>query len=186
MNTGRVLQIHHLPGRYFGEGLTIWGDKLIQLTWKSRLGFIYNLKTLRLIGQFSYSTEGWGLTHDRERLIMSDGSATLHFLHPETFAPIGQLSVSDQTHPVDNLNELEYVNGEIYANVWQTERIAKISAKTGQVLGWIDVHGLLQKQNFPDPVDFPNGIAYDFIGDHLFLTGKYWPTVFEVSLLPNE
>ena len=183
IDTGHVLQCFRLPARYFGEGLTIWQDRLIQLTWTSRTGFVYDLNSFQLIKQFSYPTEGWGLTCNGSSLILSDGTSRLHFLDPESYAPKGQLNVVDRGRPVELLNELEYINGEIYANVWQTNRIARISAKSGQVVGWINLEGLPFEGTEVHPADVPNGIAYDRSNDRLFLTGKFWPKLFEVKLL---
>ena len=160
--TGQVLQIRLLDDRYFGEALTFWQDKLIQLTWKEQIGFVYNVKSFQPIGSFSYSTEGWGLTQDGQRLIMSDGTSTLHFLDPLTFQPIGQLQVTNGSNPVVYLNELEYVKGEIYANVWQSNRIARVSPQTGQVTSSIDLTALVNTMG-RSTIDVPNGIAYDEI-----------------------
>jgi glutaminyl-peptide cyclotransferase len=136
--------------------------------------------------EFTYPTEGWGITHDGSHLIMSDGTATLYFRHPETFAEVGRIVVRDDAGPVTRLNELEYIQGEIYANVWQTERIAKIDPQTGRVTGWIDLRGLLQPGDMLQPVDVLNGIAYDAEQDRLFVTGKLWPKLFEIRLIPSE
>ncbi len=182
--TGRVLQIHHLADQYFGEGITLWKDKLIQLTWQEHKGFVYDKESFQLVREFAYPTEGWGITHDGKRLIMSDGTATLHFLDPDTFQEIGQIEVKDQGTPVPRLNELEYIQGEIYANVWLTDRIAVISPETGQVLRWIDLTGLLSAEDRSQPVDVLNGIAYDAWGNRLFVTGKLWPKLFEVRPVP--
>lgn len=180
--TGQVLQIHRLPHEIFGEGITIWGDKIIQLTWQHRKGFVYDRETFTLLGEFSYPTEGWGITHDGRRLIMSDGSATLFFWDPETFQEIGRIEVYDDKGPVVRLNELEYIHGLIYANVWQTDRIAIIQPETGRVVGWLDLTGLLKPEDRHARVDVLNGIAYDAQGDRLFVTGKYWPKLFQIQL----
>jgi glutamine cyclotransferase len=181
LTTGKVLQRVDLPGAYFGEGLALWKDKLIQLTWKSKIGFVYDRATFRQIGSFNYSREGWGITQDGKRLIMSDGTSTLYFWDPETFKEIGHLDVTDNGKPVKNLNELEYVRGEIYANVWMTERIARISPATGRVLGWIDLPGLLTPAE-RSQTDVMNGIAYDAKQNRLFVTGKNWPKLFEIAM----
>lgn len=181
--TGDILQIHRLPSHFFGEGITIYKDKIIQLTWRSNIGFVYNKKSFELLQRFCYSTEGWGITHDKRHLIMSDGSSTLHFLDPGTFKEISQIEVFDKDGPVTRLNELEYVKGEIYANVWQTNRIARISPKSGKVIGWIDINGILSTEDFIHQVDVPNGIAYDSENDRLFITGKLWPKIFEIELI---
>jgi glutamine cyclotransferase len=183
LETGDVLQILELSDEFFGEGITVYGDKIIQLTWQSNVGFVYDKNSFDLLQQFNYSTEGWGITHDGERLIMSDGTSKLHFLDPQTFEEIGQLAVFDDNGPVTRLNELEYVQGEIYANVWQTDRIARISPATGRVVGWIDLEGILTAEDRSEPVDVLNGVAYDADTDRLFVTGKLWPKLFEIDLI---
>jgi len=182
--TGKVLQIHRLADRYFGEGIVIWQDKIIQLTWTSQVGFVYDLETFEQFGEFNYPTEGWGITHDGEKLIMSDGTDTLYFLNPETFEEIGQVKVKYGNQPVNRLNELEYINGEVFANVWMTDWIVRIDPKTGQIVGIIDLSGLHhasgQKMQGNDVL---NGIAYDPEGDRLFVTGKLWPNLYEIELV---
>ena len=186
LESGEVLQLRELPEQFFGEGLTLMGDRLIQLTWQSRVGFVYDRESFELMRQFNYPTEGWGLTHDGRQLIMSDGSATLFFLDPETFAEIGRVEVRDHRGPVKRLNELEYVGGEIYANIWTTDYIARIAPQTGRVVGWIDLHGLLSPPERGTRVDVLNGIAYDEKNDRLFVTGKWWPSLFEIKLIPLD
>jgi glutamine cyclotransferase len=186
LETGDILQIRELPAQFFGEGITIYGDNIIQLTWKSHIGFVYNKNSFELLQEFNYSTEGWGITHNGTCLIMSDGTSTLHFLDPQTFEEIGQLEVFDDDGPVTKLNELEYVQGEIYANVWQTDRIAIIAPETGRVIGWVDLRGLLTAEDRSEPVDVLNGIAYDAATDRLFVTGKLWPKLFEIQLISPE
>jgi glutamine cyclotransferase len=181
IETGEVLQERAVPTQYFAEGLTDWGEQLIQLSWKTNIGFVYDTATLALRRTFPYTGEGWGLTHDRSRLIMSDGSATLRFLDPTSFRETGRLLVRDGTRPVTELNELELVRDEIYANVWQTDRICRIDPRTGRVVGWIDLAGLLPPADRA-AADVLNGIAYDRVGDRLFVTGKLWPRVFEIRL----
>lgn len=185
LETGTILQIYELPPQFFGEGITIFQDKIIQLTWQSNVGFVYHKDTFELLHQFTYPTEGWGITHDGTQLIMSDGTSTLYFLDPETFERIYQITVHDNGDPVTMLNELEYIQGEIYANVWLTDRIARISPQTGQVLGWIDLEGLLSLKS-GEHVDVLNGIAYDAEHDRLFVTGKLWPHLFEIELVCQE
>lgn len=182
--TGRVLQSVKVPDKYFGEGLTDWGGNLIELTWMAHRGFVYDRFSMRLLKTFEYKGEGWGLTHDRQNLIMSDGSPMLRFLDPATFKVVRTLAVSDGDRPVKELNELEYIHGEIYANVWQTNRIARISPVTGEVLGWIDLSGLLVDEP-RDGNAVLNGIAYDQKNDRLFVTGKLWPKLFEIKLVPD-
>jgi glutaminyl-peptide cyclotransferase len=183
LETGEVVQTRAISDTYFGEGITIFGDRIIQLTWQSQVGFVYDKTSFAQIGEFSYPTEGWGLTHDGARLIMSDGTATLHFLDPQTFQELNTIEVYDTNGPVVQLNELEYVNGEVYANIWKTDRIARISPETGQVLGWIDLSGLLGPEDRQQHVDVLNGIAYDVAGDRLFVTGKLWPKLFEIKVI---
>jgi len=182
--SGKVLQEYRLPSQYFGEGLTHWKSSLLQLTWKHNAGFVYDLTTFKLTGSFSYAGEGWGLAHDGVRLIMSDGSSALRFLDPDSRKETGRMTVRDRGRPVDNLNELEYVRGEIYANVWQTDRIARISPKTGEVTGWVDLSRLLSASEAAS-ADVLNGIAYDSSGDRLFVTGKLWPKLFEIRIVPR-
>jgi len=183
LETGQVLQIHLLPSDIFGEGIVLWQDKIIQLTWQHRQGFVYDRETFTLLKEFSYPTEGWGITHDGTRLIMSDGSATLFVWDPETLQEIGRIEVRDDKGPVVRLNELEYIRGLIYANVWQTDRIAIIRPDDGRVVGWIDLSGLLAPEDRHARVDVLNGIAYDAEGDRLFVTGKYWPKLFQIRVI---
>ena len=152
LSSGRVLQEYDLPAEYFGEGLTEWGGNLVQLTWMAHKGFVYERFSFSLLRTFSYEGEGWGLTHDDKQLIMSDGTSDLRFLDPRSFRETRRIHVTDEDgHPVKSLNELEYVRGEIYANVWMTDRIARISPRTGKVLGWIDLSGLIDKREVTDP-----------------------------------
>lgn len=181
--TGEVLQIHELADTFFGEGITIYGDTIIQLTWRANTGFVYDKATLEVLRQFLYPAEGWGLTTDGQHLIISDGTATLRFLDPETFQETDRLQVRDRGRPVTRLNELEYVQGEVYANVWKTDRIARIDPTTGRVTGWVDLDGLLDGSAKPDVL---NGIAYDAANDRLFVTGKLWPKLFEIELVEAE
>jgi glutamine cyclotransferase len=181
LETGQVLQQRRLDSRYFGEGIVVWKKSLIQLTYTTEIGFVYDLATFDRLKAFNYTGEGWGLTQDGKRLIMSDGSSSLRFLDPETLKETGRLQVKDGARPVSNLNELEFVKGEILANVWQTNRIARISPQTGRVTGWIDLSGLLDPHDAAG-VDVLNGIAYDAAGDRLFVTGKLWPKLFEIRI----
>jgi glutamine cyclotransferase len=180
LETGDVLQLHRLPKQFFGEGITIYRNSIIQLTWRSQIGFVYNKKSFSIIREFRYPTEGWGITHDGKHLIMSDGTATLYFLNPEAFEKIGALQVRDAQGPVSRLNELEYIRGEIYANVWKKNQIARISPKNGTVVGWIDLGGLCKWNGVL------NGIAYDSEHGQLFVTGKLWPYIYEIKLIPQE
>ena len=183
LETGEILQICELPPQFFGEGVTVYGNKIIQLTWQSHIGFIYDKYSFKLLQEFNYPDEGWGIAHDGKHLIMSDGTATLHFLDPETFEEISQIEVSANNTPVTRINELEYIQGEIYANIWQTERIARIDPLTGQVIGWIDLKGILSPEDDSETVDVLNGIAYDIKNSRLFVTGKFWPKLFEIELI---
>ncbi len=186
LETGEILQMHQLPNKFFGEGITVIGDKIFQLTWQSKTGFVYNRETFQQLGEFTYPTEGWGLTHDGNHLIMSDGSSTIHFIDPVSFEEIASIQVFDDNGPVNRLNELEYIKGKIYANVWQTDRIVIINPQTGKVTGWIDLKGLLNPDELIQPVDVLNGIAYDATTDQLFVTGKLWPKLFEIDLIPLD
>ena len=181
LETGEVLQQTRVDSRYFAEGLTDWNGRLVQLTWQSNLAFVYNAANFRLETTFSYAGEGWGLTRDATRFIMSDGSDTLRFLDA-SFRQRRRVSVRDGSVAVRNLNELEYVRGEVYANVWHTDRIARIAPDSGRVVGWIDLTGLLPKVYQLEPEAVLNGIAYDAAGDRLFVTGKLWPKLFEIRL----
>jgi glutamine cyclotransferase len=186
MKTGKVLKLLSLPAAYFGEGLTSWKGVLIQLTWREKKGFVYEKESFRLLREFSYANEGWGITHDGTHLIMSDGSASLHFLDPGTFTQVRKMEVRDRGTPVSGLNELEYVKGKLYANIWSTERIAIISPVTGRVEGWIDLTGLSASMGHFPKIDVLNGIAYDQDTDRLFITGKLWPKLFEIKLVPAK
>jgi glutaminyl-peptide cyclotransferase len=181
LETGEVLRRRPLSPAFFGEGITIWGDELIQLTWRSQLAFTYDRETFAPRRTFTYVGEGWGLTHDETSLIMSDGTADLRFLDPATFKERRRVTVTDGGTRVASLNEIEYVKGEVYANIWQTDLVARIAPDTGRVLGWIDFTGLLGDARV-SPDALLNGIAYDAAGKRLFVTGKLWPTVFEVKL----
>lgn len=186
LETGVPEQERLIDSRHFGEGVVDWKDRLITLTWQDQMGFIFDLATFERIGEFSYPGEGWGLTRDETRIIMSDGASALRFLDPETLKETGRIQVTDDGKPVDNLNELEWVKGEVLANIWQTDRIARIDPKTGHVTGWIDLSGLLGPDDRAGrQVDVLNGIAYDAASDRLFVTGKLWPKLFEIRLTPK-
>jgi glutamine cyclotransferase len=182
LETGRVLQRRDLASAHFGEGITIWRSRLIELTWQSQVAFVYDSATFEPRGSFTYMGEGWGLTHDGTSLIMSDGTADLRFLDPTTFKERRRVSVTDAGSPVTRLNELEYVNGQVFANVWTTDRVARIDPQTGRVLGWIDLSGLLTSTDRVTGDAVLNGIAYDAKGARLFVTGKLWPTLFEITI----
>jgi glutamine cyclotransferase len=185
IETGDVLQIHELPSEFFGEGITVFGDKIIQLTWQSEIGFVYDKNSFELLQNFSYPTEGWGITTDGTQLIMSDGTANLYFLDPKTFQTIGQVEVRNGTVPVNRLNELEYINGEVYANVWMTNKIAIINPHTGQVTGWIDLTGIYTPET-SNSNNVLNGIAYDAENSRLYVTGKRWSQLFQINLIETE
>lgn len=182
LETGEVVQRESVASEYFAEGLTDWKDRLIQITWQSQIGFSYDLKTFESKGQFNYSGEGWGITHDDKRLIMSDGTSTLRFLDPQSFKQTGALEVTYQGRPLANLNELEFVRGRIFANVWQSNSIVVIDPGSGRVTAQIDLPGLLNAEDRAVGVDVLNGIAYDARHDRLFVTGKLWPKIFELKL----
>lgn len=184
LESGRILQIRSLPANYFGEGIAIVGDKIFQLTWREHKVFVYDKQTFELLGEFSYSTEGWGLTFDGKRLIMSDGSAKLYFLDPETFEVLFAVEVRDGEKAIANLNELEFVEGFIYANVWMEDRIAIIDPENGRVVGWIELSGIYTERK--DPEDVLNGIAYDSEKKRLFVTGKRWSKLFEIEIIPKQ
>jgi glutaminyl-peptide cyclotransferase len=186
LESGSILEEIKLDAQYFGEGITITDDQIIQLTWKSNIGFVYDLQTFDFLSDFSYSSEGWGLTFDGAALIMSDGTSVLHFLEPGQFNEIGQIQVHDGETPITQINELEFVDGKIYANIWQTDWIAIIDPQDGLVTGWIDLTGILNRAEYNQPVDVLNGIAYDANEKRLFVTGKYWPKLFEIHLVPRE
>lgn len=181
LESGRVLQEYRLPAKYFGEGITIYKDTLVQLTWKSNTGFVYDKNSFNLLRTFSYPTEGWGITYDGKRLIMSDGTSKLYFLDPGTFNTTGYVEAHDGSGPVGMLNELEYIKGRVYANVWRTDSIAIIDPADGGVTGWLDLTGLLDPGYYNSSTDILNGITYDAEKDRLFVTGKLWPLLFEVA-----
>lgn len=182
LKTGRVLQSHRLNAAYFGEGITLFQNRLYQLTWRNQVGFIYDL-SLRPIGRFSYETEGWGLTHDGRSLILSDGSARLYFLNPRTLRPERTLTVRADGAPVERLNELEYIQGRIWANIWMTTRIAIIHPQSGAVEAWLELGplALLAQARNPNPDAVLNGIAYDDQNCRIYVTGKLWPYLFEIE-----
>ncbi|MFC2056923.1 glutaminyl-peptide cyclotransferase [Chloroflexota bacterium] len=186
LKTGNVLQVYTLPYEYFGEGITIFRDTVIQLTQRSKKGFVYDKNSFDVLREFTYETEGWGITHDGKRLIMSDGTSTLYFLDADTFEIIDHIQVHGNNKPINNLNELEFIDGQIYANIWLTENIAIIDPQDGRVTGWIDLSGILPPQSDGKPVDVLNGIAYDAANGRLFVTGKLWPQLFEIELMTKQ
>ena len=183
LGTGAVLKQMPLSTVYFGEGITFFGRRLFQLTYQSGIGFIYDSKTWSTLGNFHYPGEGWALTHDDKRLIMSDGSSALRFLDAATLRELSRVVVRDGTRPIANVNELEYIEGEIWANVWQTERIVRIDPHTGQVNSWVDLTGLLKPADRTPDIDVLNGIAYDAAKKRIFVTGKRWPKLYEIRVV---
>jgi glutaminyl-peptide cyclotransferase len=184
--TGQVLQSVSIGPQYFGEGIATAGnDRLYELTWTSHVGFVYDLATFKPLSNFTYPTEGWGLTYDGRSLIMSDGSNVLHIMDPVSFTETSRIEVTDGGQPVTQLNELEYIRGQIFANVWQTDRIAVISPQTGNVQAWIDCTGLRPPATMGNPDAVLNGIAYDSANDRLFVTGKVWASLYEIRLVPR-
>lgn len=184
LRTGKVLQQRTTPDSLFGEGIVAWKKHLIELTWQSHRGFVYDLSSFRLLKQFTYPGEGWGLTQDGTHLLMSDGTPTIRRLDPDTLRQVGKIDVTADGKPLPYINELEWVHGEIYANVWLTRRIARIDPASGKVVGWIDLSGLEPRpEDTPDPSnDVLNGIAWDAVHDRLFVTGKRWPHIYEIRL----
>ena len=181
--TGSILKKVDVPSPYFGEGITLLNGKVYQLTWQNQVGFVYDASTFSKLGDFSFTGEGWGLANDGQLLILSDGTNRIRFINPDNFQVRKTIAVSDGSRPISQLNELEYVRGEIYANIWHAERIARIDPQTGHVLGWIDLTGLLLPTEVHDEEAVLNGIAYDETKDRLFVTGKLWPKLFEIKLI---
>jgi len=185
LEDGKVLRSVSLPPQYFGEGLVDWRDELLSLTWQDGVGFRWNRADFRQKGQFRYPGEGWGLTQDGENVIMSDGTSELRFLDPATMRERRRLVVTHRGQPVERLNELEWVKGEIFANIWMGRRIARIDPKSGKVKGWIDLSELAVENANGDPDSVLNGIAYDAKADRLFVTGKNWAKLFEIDIVPK-
>jgi glutaminyl-peptide cyclotransferase len=186
LETGEVLQRIDLPYEYFGEGIAIVRDQILELTWKSQVGFVYDLRTFRQLRQFSYPGEGWGLTSNGADVYMSDGTADIRILDAATLREKRRIHVHDGPKPINQLNELEFVEGQIFANIWQTNRIARISPQTGEVVGWIDLSGLLSPMYQLQPGAVLNGIAYDSARKRLFVTGKLWPRLFQIRLIAKQ
>lgn len=186
LKTGKVIKSRNMQDKFFGEGLTIVNDKIIQITWRSKTGFVYNKESLEILRTFSYKTQGWGITYDGKYLILSDGSDILYFMDPKSFVIVGKLEVYDKKGKVSNLNELEYINGEIYANIWGKDLIARINPKTGNVKSWIDLSGLLSETDKIGKEDVLNGIAYNPENNTLLVTGKFWPKIFEIEIIEKN
>lgn len=186
LETGEVLQIRKLSDQYFGEGIAVLDSEIVQLTWQLHVGFVCDKATFDVLREFHYPTEGWGMTYDGKRIIMSDGTPVLYFLDPATLERIGRVRVTDEGKPVTRLNELEWVKGEIYANIWLTNRIVRIDPATGNVLGWIDLTGITKDAPpVQDEYALPNGVAYDSLTNRLFVTGKLWPRLYQIELVPE-
>jgi glutamine cyclotransferase len=183
LTSGTVLDSSALKSQYFAEGLTIFQDKIYQLTWQSNIGFIYRLEDFAVLDSFTYSTEGWGLTHDAMYLIMSDGTDSIRYMEPSNFQEIRKIAVTWQGNPVNRINELEYIDNKIYANIWYTDLIAIISPETGNVISWINLANLLEPTECPQPISVLNGIAYDSASGRLLITGKLWCKLFHIELV---
>ena len=185
LETGRVMKRVNVPSVHFAEGLTLFNNRLYQLTWQTQTTFVYDLDSFAQLRTFSYSGEGWGLAHNGQSLIMSNGSNQIRFLDPETFQVQRTISVTENDRAVSMLNELEFIKGEIFANIWLTDRIARIDPASGKITGWINLAGLLPPQE-RGGADVLNGIAYDETGDRLFVTGKLWPKLFQIKLISRR
>jgi glutamine cyclotransferase len=181
--SGRVVRQVEIGDEHFGEGIAIVGDRLFQLTWRSHKGFIYDVQTFAPVGEFAYEGEGWGLTYDGRHLLMSDGTARLRFFDPDSFVVLRTLTVHAEGKPIGRLNDLQYIDGEIFANVYQTDRIARIDPETGEVIAWIDLAGLLAREDRTSSAEVLNGIAYDAETGLLIATGKRWPRTYEIRLV---
>ena len=187
LETGKVVQSKDIPPQYFGEGLTAWNDTLVGLTWQTQTGFVFDLKTFEMRSQFAYPGEGWGLTQNGKELIMSDGSAVLRFLDPKTFLEVRRIKVTADGIAVPQLNELEVVGDEIFSNVWHTNTIARIDPSSGKIVGWIDLGKLYPNAGKgPTGENVMNGIAYDAEKKRLFVTGKLWPKIYEIKIVPRK
>jgi glutamine cyclotransferase len=185
LETGKVLEEVRLASEFFGEGITVLNTRVLQLTWQSHIGFVYDQNTFRKLSSFAYSGEGWGLANDGTTVFMSDGTPQIRCLDPTTLLELRRFTVHDANGPVSMVNELECVRGEIYANIWHSRRIARIAPSDGSVVGWIDLKGLIPDEELHDPEAVLNGIAYDAMGDRLFVTGKLWPKLFEIKVIPK-
>ncbi len=182
LETGKVLRQHNLDASLFGEGIALYRDRIYQVTWENKVGFIYDKSTFNVINKIYYSTQGWGLTAVNDRIVMSDGTNVLYFFEPEMFTVVSRIEVYDNKEKIDSLNELEYINGEIWANIWMSDRIARIDPVSGKVIGYIDLTGLLSPSDRNPDTDVLNGIAYDNNGKRIFVTGKRWPKLFEIKV----
>jgi glutaminyl-peptide cyclotransferase len=185
LETGEAVQQISIDSQYFGEGITVFNQQILELTWRSGIGFVYDQASFRRLRSFYYPPEGWGLANDGSVIYMSDGTPQIRVWDPVTLQERRRITVRDGSKPVTYLNELECVRGEIYANVWQTDRIVRISPADGRVLAWVNLSGLLAASDRADNTDVLNGIAYDVLGDRLFVTGKFWPKLFEIKIVPK-
>jgi glutamine cyclotransferase len=185
LQTGKVVRQHKIDAKYFGEGIVIWKNRLIELTWKDQIGFIYDVNTFKQLSDFHYPGEGWALTRDATKLFMSDGTRDIRILDPETLAESSRIHVTCDGDPVKNINELEWVKGEIYADIWLTNMMVRINPATGEVVGIVDMTDLRNMAAEKQAVDVVNGIAYDAATDRLFVTGKLWPTLYQITLAPR-
>jgi len=184
LESGEVLQKINLAPEYFGEGITVYDNKIIQLTWRNKKGFVYDKDTFQQLDEFNYQTEGWGLTWDGKYLIMSDGTNTLYYLDPDDYTVAKKVEVTANGNSLSNLNELEYINGRIYANIWQTDRIAIIQPDDGQIIGWINLESIKAFLDCTTDIDVLNGIAYNPEKNSIYVTGKNWCKLFEIELVP--
>ena len=182
LKTGEVEKIHKLSDHHFGEGITILDDKIYQLTWRSKTGIVYELDSFEVVGFFNYPFEGWGITNDQKNLILSNGTPNIYFYDPETFKQVRKIKVTDKGEPVSLINELEYIDGKIYANILSSNKIISIDPQTGKVIDWYDLSDLLLKAQGDNKIDVLNGIAYDRQSGRIFVTGKLWPKLFEIKL----
>jgi glutaminyl-peptide cyclotransferase len=182
IETGKVIRQHNLDGSLFGEGIALYGNRIYQVTWENKVGFVYEKSTFKLINKIYYATQGWGLTTINNRIVMSDGTNVLYFFEPEMFTVVSRIEVYDNKEKVDSLNELEYINGEIWANIWTSDLIVRIDPVSGKVLGYIDLKGILPGSDRNPDTDVLNGIAFDQAGNRIFVTGKKWPKLFEIRI----
>jgi glutamine cyclotransferase len=182
LETGKVLRQHNLDASLFGEGIALYHDRIFQVTWENKVGFVYDKSTFNVINKIYYSTQGWGLTTLNDNIVMSDGTNVLYFFEPEMFTVVSRIEVYDNKEKIDSLNELEYINGEIWANIWMSDRIARIDPVSGKVLGYIDLKGILPSSDKNPDTDVLNGIAWDKSGNRIFVTGKRWPKLFEIKV----
>jgi glutaminyl-peptide cyclotransferase len=183
LNTGKVIRQHNIDASLFGEGITLYRDRIYQVTWENKVGFVYDKATFNQISKIYYGTQGWGLTTIDDRIVMSDGTNVLCFYEPESYTVVSRIEVYDDKEKVDSLNELEYINGEIWANIWMSDLIARIDPRSGKVLGYINLKGILPESDRQSDTDVLNGIAYDKEGGRIFVTGKKWPKLFEIKVI---